>query len=206
MGIDRELDLHLTRRQLFGLSARGIGIGALASLLGRGGLAAAEQTRACEDRRPGRTAAPCAARQARHLPAPVRRAVAARDVRLQAGAREVPGHADSRLGPPGPARHADDGAVVAAGREVHLQVRAARQSRHLGQRAAAAHREDRRRHHRHQDDVTRMRSITTRRSPSSRPGSSSRAGRAWARGSATASAPRTRTCRRSSCCSRRRRR
>jgi hypothetical protein len=34
MGIERELDLHLTRRQLFGLSARGIGIGALASLLG----------------------------------------------------------------------------------------------------------------------------------------------------------------------------
>jgi hypothetical protein len=34
MGINRELDLHLTRRQLFGLSARGIGIGALASLLG----------------------------------------------------------------------------------------------------------------------------------------------------------------------------
>src|ERR671912_466438 len=45
MGIDRELDLHLTRRQLFGLSARGIGIGALASLLGGDGLAAAEQTR-----------------------------------------------------------------------------------------------------------------------------------------------------------------
>src|SRR4029450_552487 len=45
MGINRELDLHLTRRQLFGLSARGIGIGALASLLGGDGLAPAEQTR-----------------------------------------------------------------------------------------------------------------------------------------------------------------
>ncbi len=45
MGIDRELDLHLTRRQLFGLSARGIGIGALASLLGGDRLAAAEQAR-----------------------------------------------------------------------------------------------------------------------------------------------------------------
>ena len=53
---------------------------------------------------------------------------------------------------------------------------------------------------------TPTRSITIRRSRSSRPGSSSRAGRAWARGSATASAARTRTCRRSSCCSRRRRR
>ena len=35
------LNLHLTRRQLFGLTARGIGIGALGSLLGSEGLAAA---------------------------------------------------------------------------------------------------------------------------------------------------------------------
>jgi Protein of unknown function (DUF1501) len=35
----RELDLHLTRRQLFGLSAKGIGIAALASLLEDSGLA-----------------------------------------------------------------------------------------------------------------------------------------------------------------------
>jgi hypothetical protein len=35
----RELDLHLTRRQLFGLSAKGIGIAALASLLKDSGLA-----------------------------------------------------------------------------------------------------------------------------------------------------------------------
>jgi len=34
MSFQRELDLHLTRRQLFGLTARGIGVGALASLLG----------------------------------------------------------------------------------------------------------------------------------------------------------------------------
>ena len=40
MSLQRELDLHLTRRQLFGLSARGIGIGALASLLGPEVLAA----------------------------------------------------------------------------------------------------------------------------------------------------------------------
>src|SRR5688572_31612548 len=45
MGIDREFDLHLTRRQLFGLSARGIGIGALASVLGSDGLAASGQAR-----------------------------------------------------------------------------------------------------------------------------------------------------------------
>jgi hypothetical protein len=42
MGINRELDLHFTRRQLFGLSARGIGIGALASLLGPEVLTAAQ--------------------------------------------------------------------------------------------------------------------------------------------------------------------
>src|SRR5689334_9223471 len=34
MTITRELDLHMTRRQLFGLTARGIGIAALSSLLG----------------------------------------------------------------------------------------------------------------------------------------------------------------------------
>lgn len=33
-GIDRELELHLTRRQLFGLAAKGIGVAALSSLFG----------------------------------------------------------------------------------------------------------------------------------------------------------------------------
>ena len=71
----------------------------------------------------------------------------------------------------------------------------------MGQRAAAAHREDRRRHRASSSRCTPRRSTTTRRSRSSRPATSSRAGRAWARGSATAWAARTRTCRRSSCCS-----
>ncbi len=35
MSIDRERDLHMTRRQLFGLTARGIGAAALGSLLGQ---------------------------------------------------------------------------------------------------------------------------------------------------------------------------
>ncbi len=48
----------------------------------------------------------------------------------------------------------------------------------MGQRAAAAHRGDRRRHRRRQDRCTPRRSTTTRRSPSSRPAASSRAGRA----------------------------
>ena len=41
MTLQRELDLHLTRRQLFGMAARGIGVGALASLLRPEVLAAA---------------------------------------------------------------------------------------------------------------------------------------------------------------------
>ena len=42
MPLDRELDLHLTRRQLFGMTARGIGVAALGSLLGNTAAAAAE--------------------------------------------------------------------------------------------------------------------------------------------------------------------
>ena len=61
------LNLHLTRRQLFGLTARGIGIGALGSLLGVDGLAAGRRRArrpigalavlpACPTSRPGRSA------------------------------------------------------------------------------------------------------------------------------------------------------
>jgi hypothetical protein len=42
MEMQKELSLHLTRRQFFGWSARGIGIGALGSLLGRDLMAAGE--------------------------------------------------------------------------------------------------------------------------------------------------------------------
>jgi hypothetical protein len=45
MNARHELDLHLTRRQLFGVTAKGIGVGALASLLGRDVLAAAPDAR-----------------------------------------------------------------------------------------------------------------------------------------------------------------
>jgi hypothetical protein len=43
MGTQRELDLHMTRRQLFGLSARGIGAAALGSLLGSTAAAASQE-------------------------------------------------------------------------------------------------------------------------------------------------------------------
>src|SRR5260221_4162047 len=49
MSFQRELDLHLTRRQLFGLTARGIGGAALGSLLGLDRVSAtaqAQETRA----------------------------------------------------------------------------------------------------------------------------------------------------------------
>ena len=42
MDLKRELALQLTRRQLFGLGAKGIGLAALTSLLGQDGLAAQE--------------------------------------------------------------------------------------------------------------------------------------------------------------------
>lgn len=42
MNIDKELDLHMTRRQLFGLGAKGIGLAALSSLLDRDLLAGSQ--------------------------------------------------------------------------------------------------------------------------------------------------------------------
>src|SRR5262245_61853595 len=54
MSYDRELDLHMTRRQLFGLTARGIGVAALGSLLGPALLSAAPQ--ATRDPKTGRLA------------------------------------------------------------------------------------------------------------------------------------------------------
>ena len=81
------IDLHLTRRQFFGRSAQGIGIGALATLLGPDLNAARGRTRSgarSEDRRTGRAASLRAEGEAGHLPASVRRTIAARDVRLQA--------------------------------------------------------------------------------------------------------------------------
>jgi hypothetical protein len=53
MSIDRDFDLHLTRRQLFGLGARGIGVGALASLLGPEVLTAATGVQEARDAKTG---------------------------------------------------------------------------------------------------------------------------------------------------------
>ena len=164
----------------------GVGIAALASLL-RG-------TR--------RTAAGLphfrAEGQARHLPVPVRRAVADGSVRLQAGAGEAARHGTAGFDPQGPAADRHDGDQTSVpDRAVDLQVRAARQERRVAQRAAAAHGEDRRRHLRSSSRCTPKRSITIRRSRSSRPASNSPGGRASGPGSPTGSAARIRICRRS---------
>jgi len=53
MTLRRELDLHLTRRQLFGLTARGIGGAALGSLLGLDGLLATPGAQAVRDAKTG---------------------------------------------------------------------------------------------------------------------------------------------------------
>jgi Protein of unknown function (DUF1501) len=53
MTIRRELDLHLTRRQLFGLTARGIGGAALGSLLGLDGLLATPGAQGIQDAKTG---------------------------------------------------------------------------------------------------------------------------------------------------------
>ena len=53
MSIQRDLDLHLTRRQLFGLTARGIGVAALGSLLGSNVLTASQSSPAARNARTG---------------------------------------------------------------------------------------------------------------------------------------------------------
>ena len=53
MSLDRELQLHLTRRQLFGLTARGIGGAALGTLLGQDLLAGAPLPQGARDPRSG---------------------------------------------------------------------------------------------------------------------------------------------------------
>ena len=58
MSIQRDLDLHLTRRQLFGLTARGIGVAALGSLLGSNVLTASQSPAARNAKTGGLTSLP----------------------------------------------------------------------------------------------------------------------------------------------------
>ena len=197
MSIARDIDLHLTRRQLFGLTARGIGAAALGSVLSpdywrRGRSPPARRARP-EDRRSDHAAALRAEGQARHLPAPVRRAVAARLFDYK------PGLAKSRRTQdlPDSIRRASAHRHDDAGRRRLPVAPSMFKFAQHGQCGAwvsellphtATIVDD---IVRHQDRCTPTRSITIRRSRSSRPARSSRAGRAWARGSATAWAART---------------
>ena len=182
--------LACTRRQFFGRASTGIGIAALASLFERNGLAAA-----------GLQGLPAlrAQSQARHLSAPVRRAFAARSVRLQAELRKQQGidlPASVRMGQRITGMTSGQSTLPVA--PSHLRLQATRSVGRLGQRTAAAHREDRRRHHHRQDHEHRRHQSRSgdHVHPDRQP--AARHARAWAPGSATAWAARTRTCRRSS--------
>ena len=71
----REILLEMTRRQFFGRTAKGIGVAALASLLGPSLMADGPAVDP-KTRRPGGNAEFRAQGQARDLPPPVRRAFA----------------------------------------------------------------------------------------------------------------------------------
>ena len=166
----REHELLLTRRQFSAARPPGIGTAALASLLNpqrspgrqaRGGLRTA---------RSRRCTSPPKAKRVIYL-FMSGGAVAPRPVRLQAEAAGASRQGPARLDPHGPADHRHDLAArsrfpcVAA----DVQVRPARQVRRVGQRAAAAHGDDRRRHLPSSSRCTPRRSTTTRPSRSSRP-------------------------------------
>ena len=113
----RERDLMLTRRQLFGRAVGGIGTAALASLLAPAAFAAKGL--------PGFPNFPPEG-EARHLSAPIGRALADGPVRSQAEARRTLRRGAARFHPPGPAPHRHDfRAEEVSGGAVHLQVRAA---------------------------------------------------------------------------------
>ena len=183
MSLDRELDLHLTRRQLFGLTARGIGVAALGTLLGARTAAAAQSSpRAPDPKTGGLAGLPHFAPKAKRViylhqsggPSQLETFDYKPKLAQYQGTRFPTRCA-------GPARHADDGPIAAPGRALGVHVRAARQagtwvSELLPHTAKIV------------DDIasssrcTPRRSTTTRRSPSSRPASSSPAGPAWAPG------------------------
>ena len=116
MDFQRELDLHMTRRQFFGLTAKGIGVAALASLIGPELLAAAAG-QARDPRTGGLVGLPHFAPKAKRViflhqsggPSQLE------TFDYKPMLAQVSGHADPGFGAQGPARRADDGPVVAAG-------------------------------------------------------------------------------------------
>ncbi len=107
MDFEKELQLILTRRQLFSRTSVGIGTAALASLLPERSHRRHNHDRS-QNRRTGRAAALCAQSQTSHLSASVGRPVAGRALRLQAQPQEIAWHRASRFHPSWPAHHRHD--------------------------------------------------------------------------------------------------
>ena len=149
-----------TRRQFFGRTRH-------RHRRRRAGVAArrrpARRRRSAQDCRRAAEAALRAEGEAGHLSVHVRRTVAHRLVRLQAEAQGAFRPGPARVDPHGPAHHRHDlRAEDAAGRAVDVQVRTARQGRHMGQRAAAEHRDRSPTTSPSSSRCTPRRSITTR--------------------------------------------
>ena len=181
--MSRNLTSPLNRRAFLGRYAGGLGSLALAPTAGR------RKPNPAHDPLAPEAAAPCREGEGRHLPVPARRPEPDGPVRPQARTHEA-----ERQAAPGQARGPLPHAAGQAAR-LAVQVRKVRQVRHRAVGIAAAHREDRRRHHaRPLDDDGLGRS---RGGPAGDPlrARSSRAGRRGARGCSTASAPNARNCR-----------
>ena len=201
MTIERDIDLHLTRRQLFGLTARGIGAAALGSLLSPELLAASALQDARDPKTGGLGTLP-------HFAPKAKRVIFLH----QSGG---PSQLETFDYKPGLAKFQGTqipdsirqgqrvtqtmGQSLLAGGEVGVHslrstARAGTWVSELLPHTAKIVDDI----SRHQVDAHRRDQPRSRRSRSSRPAASSRAGRAWARGSLTGSAARTRICRRSS--------
>ena len=175
-----------TRRHFLGRGANGLGLAALASLMGR---AASGQEPGC-DRPPLRPHG-----QARHLPAHGRRSLANGHVRLQARDERLVRQGPPRQRPPGPApHHHDQRPGPLPHRPVEIQVRPARRVRHVDDRAICPIPREWSTTSASSAACTPRPSTTNPPSASCRPATWSPAAPASARGPATAWAPRTTTC------------
>jgi hypothetical protein len=181
----------LTRRHFLSRTSTGLGVAALATLLGddlTAQISGAAPTLPSATGGIARAAALRAQSQTGDLSVPVWSTLSARAVRLQAEARGTARERVAGLG----ARHAapdgDDGGAAELSRHpVAVPVRAARRVARVGQRADALHRESGRRSVLRQVDVHRGESTTTPVSRSFRRAHSWRAGPVLARGCLTGS-------------------
>ena len=136
----------MSRRALLNRFGMGLGGMALANLVNPARLFAASSAAAGQDRgSPRRPASPPGEGQAGDLSVHGRRAVADRDVRLQARAHAAQRRAAARFRSARAAAHRDvRQPVVAAAGGLAVRVRPVRQQRHMGVGSAAAHGQDHR--------------------------------------------------------------